>query len=66
MQLAIMASGAVRQEKAIYEGNEEEGVMFAGQVIGAIDDLPTVKELVERTSAEAEEVLTRIGGKVAS
>jgi len=66
MQLATMASGAVRQEKAIYEGNEEEGVMFAGQVIGAIDDLPTVKELVERITAEAEEVLAGIGRKVAS
>jgi enoyl-[acyl-carrier protein] reductase II len=66
LQLAAMASGAVRQEKAIYEGNEAEGVMFAGQVIGGIDDVPTVKELVERVSAEAEEVLARIGGKVVS
>jgi NAD(P)H-dependent flavin oxidoreductase YrpB (nitropropane dioxygenase family) len=40
--------------------------MFAGQVIGAIDDLPTVKELVERITAEAEEVLAGIGRKVAS
>lgn len=60
LQLASMASGAVRQEKAIYEGNEEEGVLFAGQSVGAVSDLPTVKELIKRISAEAEEVLGRM------
>jgi enoyl-[acyl-carrier protein] reductase II len=65
-QQAAMASGGVRQQKAIYDGNEEEGVMYAGQAIGAIRDLPTVKELIDRIIAEAEEVLKTTASKVSS
>ena len=36
------------------------GVLAAGQVVGVIDDLPTVEELIERIMAEAEAVLTRL------
>ncbi len=63
-QLASLASGAVRQQKAIYDGNEEEGVMFAGQDAGAMNDLPTVKEVIDRIIAEAEEVLENASTKV--
>jgi enoyl-[acyl-carrier protein] reductase II len=66
LQQAAMASAAVRQQKAIYDGNEEEGVMFAGQAIGAINDLPTVKEVIDRTVAEAEETLEKTRHKVVS
>jgi len=61
-----MASAAVRQQKAINDGNEEEGVMFAGQAIGAINDLPTAKEVIDRIVAEAEEVLEKTRTKVVS
>jgi len=40
VKLARMASNAIRQQKAIFEGNAQEGVMFSGQVTGAISDLP--------------------------
>ena len=66
MQLAYMASGAVRQQKAIYEGNEEEGVLFCGQITGATKDVPSVKELIDRTVAQAEEVLKKGPNKVVS
>ncbi|MBW1817883.1 MAG: nitronate monooxygenase [Deltaproteobacteria bacterium] len=43
-------------------GNVDEGVFPAGQVIGQIDDVPTVAELVQRIVAEAEETKTRLDG----
>jgi enoyl-[acyl-carrier protein] reductase II len=57
VKLARMASTAIRQQKAIYEGNTEEGIMFCGQVTGAITDLPTVQQLIDRIIIEAEETL---------
>jgi enoyl-[acyl-carrier protein] reductase II len=66
LQQAAMATAAVRQQKAIYDGNEEEGVMFAGQAIGAINDLPTAKEVIDGIVAEAEEVLEKTRAKVVS
>ena len=66
LQLAAMATAAVRQQKAINDGNEEEGVMFAGQAIGAINDLPTAKEVIDRIVAEAEETLEKTRAKVVS
>jgi enoyl-[acyl-carrier protein] reductase II len=65
-QLANMASGAIRQAKAINEGNEEEGVMFCGQGVGDIHDLPTVKEVIGRIVAEAEAVLGKMNKFVSS
>jgi hypothetical protein len=35
-------------------------VMSSGQVVGVIDDLPSVAELVQRIIAEAEATLTRL------
>jgi enoyl-[acyl-carrier protein] reductase II len=57
VQLARMASMAIRQQKAIYEGNTEEGIIFCGQVTGAITDLPTVQQLIGLIIIEAEETL---------
>ena len=39
---------------AIDDGDLENGVLPIGQAIGLIKDLPTCKELIERTVAEAE------------
>ncbi len=57
MQQAQMAAGTTRVQKAIYEGNAEEGFLFAGQCLGGIQDVPTCKELIERIVAQAEETL---------
>ena len=54
---ASQAVGAVRSMKAIYEGDTEKGFLFAGQNIGGIQDIPTVKELMERMVAEAEQTI---------
>ena len=54
---ARQAVSARRSMKAIYEGDAEEGFLFAGQDCGGISDLPSVKELIDRIITEAEETL---------
>jgi len=43
--------------KLMDEGAMEAGVWSAGQVVGLIHDIPTVRELVDRIVAEAEAIL---------
>jgi len=52
-----MASGAIGQEKAIYNGDFDRGFMFTGQAQGGITDLPSVSEVIKRIINEAEEIL---------
>jgi NADH:quinone reductase (non-electrogenic) len=47
--------------KAAIDGVMTEGLAWAGQSVGLIDDLPTVAELVERTMAQAREACLRLG-----
>jgi len=42
---------------AQFRGDGPRALMPAGEVAGLVDDLPTVKELVERTVTEAEEII---------
>ncbi len=60
---ARQAVGAVRSMKAIYEGDMKQGVLFVGQNVGGIQDLPTVKELIERTVSEAEQTTNALKNK---
>ena len=50
---ARQAVGMRRHLKAINDGDVEEGILFAGQDCGGIDDLPGVRELMDRIIAEA-------------
>jgi nitronate monooxygenase len=45
--------------KMLEEGDLEAGVFSAGQIIGLIRDIPTVKELMDRIVGEALEIMTR-------
>jgi enoyl-[acyl-carrier protein] reductase II len=56
-QLAFMANAFESLRIATEEGDVEKGVLPAGQVTGIIHDIPTVKEVIERTVKEAEEVM---------
>jgi NAD(P)H-dependent flavin oxidoreductase YrpB (nitropropane dioxygenase family) len=47
---------------AMVEGDLRFGVMASGQVVGVIDDLPSVAELIDRMEREAEETLKRLAG----
>ncbi len=58
---ARQANGAVQHLKAIREGDEKEGFLFAGQCVGGIQDVPTCKELIERVVAEAENRIEAVG-----
>ena len=44
----------------IYEGDCDNGFGWAGQVIGLIDDIPTVQQLFERMLQEVEGGLGRL------
>jgi len=61
---ARQGAGAVRAMKGIYEGDTEEGILYAGQAVGGINDIPTVKDLIERVVAEAEKTLASLISKV--
>ena len=49
---------------ASYNGDEPNALMYGGEVTGRVDDIPPVKELVERTVQEAEEIIRNLPGKV--
>jgi len=52
--------GRKRERAGIFEGDEVEGEMEAGQGVGLIKDIPTVKELFEKLLGEYEEAKKRI------
>lgn len=47
--------------KYIYDGNEEEGFAWAGQVIGLINSIPTVQELFDEMILTADKAQRGIG-----
>lgn len=44
-------------EKGLLKADLHQGLFWAGQVVGRIDDIPTCQELIERTVREAEEII---------
>ncbi len=56
---ARQAASSYRAIKGIYDGDMKEGIFIAGQVIGACDDLPPVKVLVDRIMLEAEDFIKK-------
>lgn len=54
---ARMAACTMKHMKAIKEGNVDQGILFAGQSCGGINDIPNCQELIERIVLEAEETL---------
>ncbi|MEX2394241.1 MAG: nitronate monooxygenase [Actinomycetota bacterium] len=59
-QMLMAANTPMLLKAAMVEGNLDFGVMASGQVVGMIDDLPTVAEVIERIVKEAEATLGRI------
>jgi len=62
--LARQAIGTDGLKKAIVNGDDKLGIMTIGQVVGMIDDVPTCKEVLERTVAEAEDIIEATREKV--
>jgi NAD(P)H-dependent flavin oxidoreductase YrpB (nitropropane dioxygenase family) len=61
-QVVMAANTPMLLKAAMVDGRPDLGVMASGQVVGLIDDLPTVAELLDRIMAEAESVLARLRG----
>ena len=64
--LARQALGLKGLQVAIEKGELETGVLPISQAIGLMKDIPTCKELMERTVAEAEELLDSVRKNIAS
>jgi NAD(P)H-dependent flavin oxidoreductase YrpB (nitropropane dioxygenase family) len=60
-QVVMAANTPMLLKAAMVDGRPDLGVMSSGQVVGVIDDLPTVNELVQRIVDEAEQTLKRLG-----
>jgi len=63
-QQARLATAAINAKKAIQDGDEEQGVLPAGQCCAGIEDIPSCKELIERIVIEAEEILKATREKI--
>jgi NAD(P)H-dependent flavin oxidoreductase YrpB (nitropropane dioxygenase family) len=61
-QVVMAANTPMLLRAAMVEGRPELGVMSSGQVVGVIDDLPSVAELIDRIVVEADAVLRRLSG----
>ena len=59
-QMLMAANTPMLLRAAMVEGTLDFGVFASGQVVGVIDDLPTVAEVIERIVKEAETTLGRL------
>jgi NAD(P)H-dependent flavin oxidoreductase YrpB (nitropropane dioxygenase family) len=60
-QMAMAANAPMLTKASMVDGRPEVGILPTGQVVGTIDELPTVQELVARIVREAEATLARLG-----
>jgi NAD(P)H-dependent flavin oxidoreductase YrpB (nitropropane dioxygenase family) len=60
-QVVMAANTPMLLKKAMVDGRPDLGVMASGQVVGMIDELPSVAELITRIMKGADEVLERLG-----
>lgn len=59
-QVAMAANAPMLTRASMVEGRAEVGILPTGQVVGLIDELPSVAELIDRIVAEAEATLERL------
>jgi NAD(P)H-dependent flavin oxidoreductase YrpB (nitropropane dioxygenase family) len=59
-QVVMAANTPMLLRAAMVEGRIDLGVMASGQVVGVLDDLPPVAEVMDRIMAQAEDVLKRL------
>jgi len=59
-QMLMAANAPIYTRASMVEGEIEAGVLPTGQIVGRIDELPTVAELMERIVSEAEASLDRL------
>jgi NAD(P)H-dependent flavin oxidoreductase YrpB (nitropropane dioxygenase family) len=59
-QLALAPNAPMLTRAALVDGRTEAGILPTGQVVGSIDELPSVAELMQRIVSEAESTLARL------
>ena len=59
-QVIMAANAPMLTKAAMVDGRPEVGILPTGQVVGVIDELPSVEEVITRVMAEAEQVLARV------
>lgn len=59
-QVIVAANTPMLLKAAMVDGRPDLGVMSSGQVVGVLDDLPSVAELVDRIVREATAVVGRL------
>jgi NAD(P)H-dependent flavin oxidoreductase YrpB (nitropropane dioxygenase family) len=59
-QLALAANAPMLTKATMVDGHPEVGILPTGQGVGAIDELPTCQELVDRIVSEAVGALDRL------
>lgn len=60
----IIEFGTGKLKLAAIEGDTTNGSVMAGQIAGMVNDIVSVKELIERIVAEAEEIIGQLQGVV--
>jgi NAD(P)H-dependent flavin oxidoreductase YrpB (nitropropane dioxygenase family) len=59
-QVALAANAPMMTKASMVEGRADVGILPTGQVVGLIDELPSVSELIERIMHEAFVTLARL------
>lgn len=59
-QLVMAANTPMLLRSGLVEGRTDAGVLASGQVVGMLDDLPTVAELIDRIVTDAADTLRRL------
>jgi NAD(P)H-dependent flavin oxidoreductase YrpB (nitropropane dioxygenase family) len=60
-QVALAANAPMLIKATMVDGHADVGILPTGQVVGLVDELPTVADLLARIRSEAEAVLKRLG-----
>ena len=59
-QMIMAANAPMMTKAAMVEGRSDVGILPTGQVVGVIDELPSVAELIGRIVTEANATLARL------
>ena len=59
-QVALAANAPMMTKASVVDGDAEVGILPTGQVVGAIDGLPAVADLLEEIMDQADATLTRL------
>jgi NAD(P)H-dependent flavin oxidoreductase YrpB (nitropropane dioxygenase family) len=59
-QVALAANAPMLIKASLVDGRPDVGILPTGQVVGVVDEIPTVADLLARIRSEAEAALKRL------